>query len=109
MLTDILVSKIDNFSNLDLGWYQMILDHKQMICRESPVIIISDEDKVRFKFKLEHFLRENHINQAIHWIVRLVNDLDTYHDFTLLNALYTPQLQTISNLYRQYRTSITVS
>lgn len=109
MLTEILANKLDNFSNLDQAWYQIILDHKTHIREESTILEISDEDKARFKYKLEHFLRENGINNSIHWIIRLINELDMYYDFTILNSLYIPPIQVISNLYRQYRTSAIVS
>ena len=109
MLSALLANKLDNYSNLDQAWVQVILDHKQVIRDECNILEITDEDRSRFKFKLDHYLRENSVPVTLHWVTKFINELEMYEDFTDRKALYIPNTQILSNLYRKYRTTLVIN
>ena len=109
MLSALLANKLDNYSNLDQAWVQVILDHKQVIRDECNILEITDEDRSRFKFKLDHYLRENSVPVTLHWVTKFINELEMYEDFTDRKALYIPNTQILSNLYRKYRATLVIN
>lgn len=104
-LTTILTKRIDKLHDLDSDWVTFIRDHIEPIKANSRIVAITDADRDRYLHKLKHFLRDNLCNQNIMWIARLINDLNSYENFTTRQSLYIPDLRYITELYRIYRTS----
>lgn len=105
-LIDQLTNKNTKLTNNDAGWIIYINDHIDIIKSESTTVVIDDIIRDRYRFKFDHFLRDNTIRIDIAWIAKLINDLDTYDDFTLRTFVYLPDVTKIETMYRQYRTSI---
>lgn len=105
MLVEQLDKKIDQFSNLDKAWALIVTDHKHFLQDSGQILVIDAESKVRYRNKLEHFLRENRVQGSIWWIVSLINDLTCYDDFTTRDFLHIPSIGDLSGLYRKYRTA----
>ena len=107
-LIDELTQRLDNLSNLDPNWKQFVIDHKKVISDEGSIVDITDEDRSKYKFKLDHFLRDKNSPVNIDWIVKLINDLDQYEDFTKLSNIIIPNHSSVVTLYRKYQTSFQV-
>lgn len=107
-LIDELTQRLDSLSNLDPNWKQFVIDHKKVILDEGSIIDITDEDRSKYKFKLDHFLRDKNSSISIDWIVKLINDLDQYEDFTKLSNIIIPNHSSVVTLYRKYQTSFQV-
>lgn len=104
-LSATLSSMITNFSNTDQKWVVFVLDHLELIKQNSQRISIDSAIIDRYKYKFEHFLRDNNCTQAINWIAYLVNDLAAYEEFTLKSVIFIPDVSYLNLLYRKYRYS----
>lgn len=97
--------KLDKLSNLDPAWVIFITDHTNNIISESETTVITEADRDRFKFKIDHLLRDRDVHQSIHWIVKLINGLNMYETLATKEFLYLPDRSMITDLYRVYRTT----
>jgi len=104
-LIEQLSRKLTRLSNTDPAWVTFITDYINVIRDNSDYIAIEDSDRDKFKYKFDHYLREANVNQSIHWIAKLINNLTQYEDFTLLPAVWIPSKTFINQLYRLYQTS----
>jgi len=108
-LVDSLDIKLDKLSNLDHNWVTFIIDHIPNIIADSTKSEITAADKDRFKFKVDHLLRDRDVNQSIRWIIKLVNGLTMYETLQTKEFIYLIDKSYITNLYRKYRTSTKVT
>jgi len=100
------ISSLIIFSNSDDDWVTFIMDHKEYIKNNSTPITITLEDKNKYKYMFKAFLRSKNFRQESFWIIAIINNLtDPDKEFTERNYLFIPSQDTITNLYRKYKTS----
>ena len=104
-LSDTLGSMINNFSNTDQKWVVFVKDHLKLIKQNSRVIPIDSAVIDRYKYKFEHFLRDNNCTQSLNWIASLENDLASYDEFTLKSSILITDVSYLNLLYRKYKYS----
>lgn len=104
-LLDKLGAMVGKLDNTDPAWVVFITDHIDYVKRSSTVIGITDAIRDRYRHKFEHFMRDQSCNRQLIWVAKMINDLETYSDFTLKQVVMIPDTSTITDLYRKYRTS----
>lgn len=104
-LTQALALKIDLLSNTDPAWVTFVNDHISYIRQNSRIVTIDDAARDRYRFKFEHFLRDNICSANVFWIATLINDLTQYENFVLREQILIPNVAYIKVLYRKYQTS----
>ena len=100
-----LTPMIDQYSNTDTKWVTFIQDHLSYVISNSIIVTMTDSDRDKYKNMFVRYMRDKGCPVDMIWIAALLNGVDDYSDFTLLNALYIPTLSYINTLYRTYRTS----
>lgn len=107
-LTTILDKRLGKTSNLDPKWVEFIRDHHHYLRSRANILRLDSDEKERFRYKFDFLLRTKQVNPKLHWIVKVINDLDQYESFINRDYLYVPTMSDISSLYRQYKTATTV-
>jgi hypothetical protein len=97
--------KLKLVDNLDYAWVIFITDQVHHLRKNANVLSIDDAVRSVYLHKLEHFLLDNNVDMSVYWIVRLMNDLNLFEDFTKLSYILVPNRNDVTNLYRKYQTS----
>ena len=98
----------DITSNIDLNWYQFVIDHLLYIKSTCQFVIPSAETICKYEYYPELYLKEKTQSPQHVWIFYLVNQLTCEMDFTyenVKNGLYLPLSVELSQLYEQYQSS----
>lgn len=108
-LSEVLSNKLDKLNNTNPAWVLFVQDHIDYVKTNSSIVEITDEIRDRYRYKFEHFLRDNKCNQSIIWIAKLLNNVAMFEHFITRDFILIPNINYINNLYRLYRTSINES
>lgn len=104
-----ITTKMTKLSNTDKAWVIFINDHIETIKDTAFEVAVSDADRDRYLYKIDHFLRDNGCDINTMWIAKMINYLNSYDDFTIKQSILIPNHNTIFSLYRLYRTSTTLT
>lgn len=102
-LMDIIEEKLDARDISDRNWYRFVYDHIDILKSKSKLVSLSTVDQTQYEYQFTLYLSQKaKLPLGMHWIVGLINDINTNIAFTNVATLYIPDYQTIDSLYQKY-------
>ena len=103
-LQEIIKTKLDNYSNIDPKFRQLIYDHKTYIRNSSFKLNISPQIRDIYKYRNNKLILDNSQikNLNLMWIIFFINNVDQLDYLGKLNVLYIPNEDIIKSLYKKY-------
>ena len=107
-MIDIIEKKQSFINNNDNNWKIFLYDHKKYIKENCLIYNLTIEDKLNYKNRFEHFLRDKfYINTNLLYLIYFINDMKPSDDFTIKNKLFIINDISILNiLYKKYQSTL---
>ncbi len=104
-LAKALKHKVNKLSNIDRKWVMFVKDHSNYLKDMSNVVVVDDAMAGRYKYKLNHLLRDNFVSDETIWLVKEINQKRDMDILVTGDQLHIPSNSQITDLFRLFRTS----
>ena len=107
-LSIILAKKNKNpLMDTDNSWRQFVLDHRFNLIAGATPVLPTNELLAQNNYDLQRYLRAINIDPTYHWIVYILNDIDSdmmFHMNRVKSVIYIPTQADVTRLYTTYKT-----
>ncbi len=102
---DTITNAVSKFSNTDENWVAFVKDHYSYLMMTSSTNIISNNNRVTYRFRLREYLKEiANLDPETYWIIMWLNNFDQEYDFNDATNLIIPNQTNLNYLYSTYLT-----
>jgi hypothetical protein len=103
-LQDIIKMKLSKYSNIDLGFRQLIFDHKEYIIDTSFELQITPQIREIYMYRNNKLILENTqvTDLSIMWIIFFINNINPLDYLGNLSLIRIPDESVIQSLYKKY-------